>query len=243
MIKFFRKIRLGLLTENKFSKYLIYVIGEIILVVIGILIALQINNANEISKQEQKVKNYKNTLITELKADLIRLNQLDTLCHKKQEDINNYLSIFKKPDKEIGEVIHEMDKVNYYGDFFQSIAYTIDDIINTGNLELFNKEIKHAILEFKAIQEFYDINRAEVVQKWVLSDLEFEKVSDMLSFIDHPTSEYKNLNDWRFDLKSEQYRLFNNRALALLRTYYFRTDQNNKMRLSIGKLIIELEKE
>lgn len=46
MIKFFRKIRQKLLTENKFSKYLIYAIGEIILVVIGILIALQLNNWN-----------------------------------------------------------------------------------------------------------------------------------------------------------------------------------------------------
>ncbi len=42
MIKFFRKIRQRLLTENKFSKYLIYAIGEIVLVVIGILIALSI---------------------------------------------------------------------------------------------------------------------------------------------------------------------------------------------------------
>jgi len=46
MIKFFRKIRQKLLSENKFSKYLLYAIGEIILVVIGILIALQINNWN-----------------------------------------------------------------------------------------------------------------------------------------------------------------------------------------------------
>jgi hypothetical protein len=47
MIKFFRKIRQKMLMENKFSKYLLYAIGEIILVVIGILIALQINNWNE----------------------------------------------------------------------------------------------------------------------------------------------------------------------------------------------------
>jgi tetratricopeptide (TPR) repeat protein len=50
MIKFFRKIRQNLLTENKFSKYMLYAIGEIILVVIGILIALQINNWNEYRK-------------------------------------------------------------------------------------------------------------------------------------------------------------------------------------------------
>ncbi|MDB9961166.1 DUF6090 family protein [Oceanihabitans sp.] len=47
MIKFFRKIRKRLLTENKFSKYLLYAIGEIILVVIGIMIALQVNNWNQ----------------------------------------------------------------------------------------------------------------------------------------------------------------------------------------------------
>ena len=50
MIAFFRRIRQGLLAENRFSKYLLYAIGEILLVVIGILIALQINNWNETRK-------------------------------------------------------------------------------------------------------------------------------------------------------------------------------------------------
>ena len=56
MIEFFRKIRQKLLSENKFSKYLIYAIGEIILVVIGILIALQINNWNENNKQKISIE-------------------------------------------------------------------------------------------------------------------------------------------------------------------------------------------
>ncbi|MBO0329831.1 DUF6090 family protein [[Muricauda] lutisoli] len=243
MIKFFRRIRQRLLSENKFSKYLLYAIGEIVLVVIGILIALQINNANEVSKQKQKTNNYKTTLITELKADLTRLNELDTICRRKQVDINNYLSYFKKPDKEVRTVIQRMENVIYYGDFYQSIVFTIDDIINTGNLELFNKEIKHAILEFRATQEFYDKNRDEVVQKWVLSNLEFEKAVDMLSFNELPTDEFKNPKDWRFDLNSEQYRLFNNMALTALRTYYFRTDQNSKVRQGIENLLNVLEKD
>jgi len=54
MIKFFRKIRQKMLKENKFSKYLLYAIGEIILVVIGILIALQINNWNENRKNSNE---------------------------------------------------------------------------------------------------------------------------------------------------------------------------------------------
>ena len=54
MIKFFRKIRQRLLQENRVSKYLVYAVGEIVLVVIGILIALQINNWNEEKKDRKK---------------------------------------------------------------------------------------------------------------------------------------------------------------------------------------------
>lgn len=54
MIKFFRKIRHSLLTENKFSKYLLYAIGEIILVFISIAMALQFNNWNEHKKRKRE---------------------------------------------------------------------------------------------------------------------------------------------------------------------------------------------
>lgn len=78
MIKFFRHIRRQLLTENKFSKYLIYAIGEIVLVVIGILIALSINNWNEerkSAKQEVKIlKELKNDLKTNLSEVLDTYN-------------------------------------------------------------------------------------------------------------------------------------------------------------------------
>ncbi len=62
MIKFFRKIRQQLLTENKTGKYFKYAIGEIILVVIGISIAISINNWNE----AQKNKTVEQQLLTSL---------------------------------------------------------------------------------------------------------------------------------------------------------------------------------
>ena len=70
MIKFFRRIRQKLLSENRFSKYLIYAIGEIILVVIGILIALQINNWNDNRIKNNQVKTYALKLISDLKQDI-----------------------------------------------------------------------------------------------------------------------------------------------------------------------------
>ena len=66
MIKFFRHIRQTLIMENKTSKYLKYAIGEIILVVVGILIALQINNWNE----NRKLKNVEFQTLLALQVDL-----------------------------------------------------------------------------------------------------------------------------------------------------------------------------
>lgn len=74
MIKFFRKLRQGLLSEHKFSKYLVYAIGEIILVVVGILIALQINNANENWKKEKLRQELLLELKTSIMSDTVRLN-------------------------------------------------------------------------------------------------------------------------------------------------------------------------
>jgi len=67
MIKFFRKIRQSLLTQNKMSKYLLYAFGEIILVVIGILLALNINNRNQQKINDDKITN----ILKEIQQDLV----------------------------------------------------------------------------------------------------------------------------------------------------------------------------
>jgi len=79
MIKFFRRIRQKLLAENKFSKYFIYAIGEIILVVIGILLALQLNNLKE---ERNILKQERNALILiqdNLKKEIDDLDRFVTL--------------------------------------------------------------------------------------------------------------------------------------------------------------------
>ena len=69
MINFFRKIRRNLLEEGKVSKYLKYAIGEIILVVVGILIALQINNWNEYRKSRKVELNYLKNIQEDILSD------------------------------------------------------------------------------------------------------------------------------------------------------------------------------
>ena len=74
MIKFFRKIRYDLMEKNKTGKYLKYAIGEIVLVVIGILIALQINNWNANQKDLKKEHTFLVEVLESLKRDLGRTN-------------------------------------------------------------------------------------------------------------------------------------------------------------------------
>lgn len=109
MITFFKKIRQQLLSKNKFSKYLTYAIGEIILVVIGILIALTINNWNEKQKelaQEQLIlkqlhREYTNNL-DQLNEKIFMRNEgllasktiLNFIDHPESVDVNELYNPF-----------------------------------------------------------------------------------------------------------------------------------------------------
>ena len=101
MIKFFRKIRQNLLMENKTGKYLKYAIGEIILVVIGILLALQINTWNENRIDSKRLNLYTQSLLNDLELDKKRLIEcmvfdstkvsiIDSLSEPVQDFIEDY---------------------------------------------------------------------------------------------------------------------------------------------------------
>ncbi len=110
MIKFFRKIRQQLLTENKINKYILYAIGEIVLVVIGILIALSINNWNETKKLRNRETKLLSELTLNLDTNIINLEKdiktqkrglwcinyiIDHVDHKRpfNDSLPNYLQI------------------------------------------------------------------------------------------------------------------------------------------------------
>lgn len=85
MIKFFRHIRQTLIMENKISKYFKYAIGEIFLVVIGILIALSINTWNEERKEKAIVRNLLNNIRYDLQADTTEFSRLIQKIPKELE--------------------------------------------------------------------------------------------------------------------------------------------------------------
>jgi len=82
MIKFFRKIRQKILSEYKFRNYLLYAFGEIILVVIGILIALSINNWNQTKSNQKIIDDYLDKISVNINSDL---KKLETLINQRTE--------------------------------------------------------------------------------------------------------------------------------------------------------------
>ncbi|MGK0254695.1 MAG: hypothetical protein ACI9OE_002203 [Mariniflexile sp.] len=86
MVKFFRNIRSRLLAEGKITNYIKYGIGEIVLVVIGILIALQINNWNENKKSNLQYFQYLTAIKSNIQEDLM---VLDSLIEQREQIIAN----------------------------------------------------------------------------------------------------------------------------------------------------------
>ena len=150
MIKFFRKIRQRLLSENKFSKYLIYAIGEIILVVIGILIALGINNWNENRKTDIRVKDS----LVALKNDLSQ----DTLLIKKrlpfineQFNLNESLRARVADSKATVDTLIQIMRFEFNPNWVVQIPYntnTYSSLIQTGLLENLSDPLKTNIKNF-----------------------------------------------------------------------------------------------
>ena len=155
MIKFFRKIRQNLLSENKFSKYLLYAIGEIILVVIGILIALQINNWNQDKKNYKKEFYLLKQLQKEFEKDSSNIANHSWLTNMKVKDGSMIKSFLEGKTNLRSDSLVSFLFFNGKALLFQSHTPTYDEIISSGNLSLITSEdLKTRISNYKSNVSF-----------------------------------------------------------------------------------------
>lgn len=162
MIKLFRNIRKTLLKEGKTSKYLKYAIGEIVLVVIGILIALQINNWNESKKNEEKEHKYLSNINREIINDSLglerswfknRQKKIECLEKAKQYVMGNYI-----PE----DTLLFISNVGFGGinsrASFMGSSNTYKELVSTGNLSLIsNDSIRNLVVQYYSNKDFVDI--------------------------------------------------------------------------------------
>jgi uncharacterized membrane-anchored protein YhcB (DUF1043 family) len=206
MIKFFRKIRQKLFSENKFSKYLIYAIGEIILVVIGILIALSINTWNQNRLNSNKEYYY----LSQLKVELKNQNQE---VNKRLERVTSVMNIIdtlwsdlnKKgrfnPSAELNSNLNRL----LSGTNLELYTTTFDELISTGQLTLISSDsLRTKVLlcyqEIKKSQENIQNNSDNVFYTEI-----FPVISSFINF-DYPQDMSSLVNQNYLSLK-EQSRL------------------------------------
>jgi len=194
VIKFFRKIRQKLIMENKTTKYFKYAIGEILLVVIGILIALQINNWNETKQKENKLQ----SIYLEVQRELaLNIKTLD-----------RSIQFFEKQDSVIYLILNDkLTKQDYLKN--SSLAYTLEyinlpNIQNKGylslnaNLDILPKKMKPALEKLNNFYEYY-LNYLNTGSKNFNAFMEsyFEKLSDTKTwYVDY---------SYKFNYKNEEF--------------------------------------
>jgi hypothetical protein len=136
MIKFFRNIRQNMIKQNKVSNYLLYAVGEIVLVVIGILIALQINNNNEEKQRVKREYEIMTNLAEDFKNNLASLNKsLDTLYPIWAQNLEKNIGHFGLKDKEITrEMRGDLRWTGFYTT--KIIEGSLNSILNSEKLEI-----------------------------------------------------------------------------------------------------------
>jgi hypothetical protein len=172
--------------KNKTGKYFKYAIGEIILVVIGILIALQINNWNEKRKMDAEENILLKNLSISFKSKLVELENKNIGRKQNIESIGKLLEVISSEDKHISD----SDMYNYRSDLFIWYAVNeefsiLDMLYNSGKINtISNDSLKSALIEWPdKMEEMLEEQR--VLQNLVTQELNplIRKYSSTLNFL------------------------------------------------------------
>lgn len=168
MIKFFRKIRQNLLSEGKTGKYLKYAIGEIILVVIGILIALAINNWNESRINASKQQDYLIGLKNDLEKQITSFNELDKNYDHTIGKAESILLDFSSVGSlsKIDSINNKLTLLMFTGKY-PDITTTFNELNSTGQLNLIKeKSLRSQVIKYyqnsRNYQKLVDSNTESV---------------------------------------------------------------------------------
>ncbi|MGK0413284.1 MAG: hypothetical protein ACJA1B_001487 [Polaribacter sp.] len=190
MIKFFRKIRYNLMQTGKTSKYFKYATGEIVLVVIGILIALQINNWNENRKIKNETYNLSKRLLDEINKNIksleksaVELKNIDTATLKTLDLMGEDYSKVdaSKLDSLLFTII-----ITPRNEFYSAI---LNEALATGKVSLFeNDSIKQIIYdiptyiqEVKSAEKGMDLDINENLVRFFYDNISLRAVDSKFS--------------------------------------------------------------
>jgi len=258
MIKFFRKIRYELMEKNKTAKYLKYAIGEIVLVVVGILIALSINNWNNNRIKKEQLNTFLVRLTEDLQSDKLTLNGKSNYYQKRTSRHNHILKIcgfdpvniaeyfqieketeindwqWKGPYPEDFDLQFFVNIITYSGHvlLFKSNNSTVIEMKNTG----IYSEIKNANLK-KELDAYYnqivdfDTNHIDLAKNWLHTMIDEGLYPQDISKMDDP-KELLTKNPRRVSILK-----------YLIEEYSWKSFYSGQLAQRIDSIIPKLEKE
>ncbi len=248
MARIFNTIRQRLLKENRLTRYLIYAVGEIVLVVIGILIALQLNTNKDLRKARATELNY----LRNIKADLLaNKDKASEFIAVRADCISATQRVIAKID---GEPIEDWRAFNedcisiYAWQRYYPVNFTFKELMNSGGLaQLTNDSVKTALLKLeqlfekvKAEEDHFRFDSEEIIYKPLY------ELKDMGPMIDLHMKKEVELRLEDYDRYFADVRVKNGFLMAFLEFSTMNGQLNQVLKLSeelIGMIDREVAKE
>ncbi|MDT0620744.1 DUF6090 family protein [Croceitalea vernalis] len=166
MLKFFRKTRQVLLSKGETGKYLKYALGEIILVVIGILIALQINNWNENKKEHEKELAFLKEINLDFKSNKVQLDSINRYNEVSLHAAVRLLAIvqtfdLKNPKFDKSNIQFKDSIGYYYGLMWRNKSFnpkngSVQALLNSSSFDLIvNDTLRRNLISWKDVLNDY----------------------------------------------------------------------------------------
>ena len=222
MFKFFRHIRYTLMETGKTGRYLKYAIGEIILVVIGILIALSINNWNEVRKSKLKSQVYVSKIINDLIKDTLNINELISSAKAYNINIDNYFAFFNKGNIPVDHLIDSSRNTMASYLRYVPVNQTFFDMQSSGNSNLLNEGQRSALINLKAEQETLLIIIEKLISQ---SNIQTDEKSKYLGY---PNDFFEKLGKTPEYNKKEQWLIHQHADFSNRQNLYYYVENKGK---------------
>lgn len=227
MIRFFHHIRKSLMEQNKVRTYILYAIGEILLVVIGILIALQVNNWNEQRVLENSAQANLIVLKNNLNEDLEQLTGIHDTLEETLRSINSMMNRFQGHKAAGDSILYELIQVTFEYSF-EPNDNGINILIGSGGLGVLSDSLQGQINRYyntiEGIQE-----RDQISNTFIKTQYE-DYILEYYNFIfgrgnSHPALSYYE-NDTRNPVSYDAEEILGDKRLeALLMSRMFQTER------------------
>ncbi|MFT6867391.1 MAG: hypothetical protein ACJA08_002233 [Cyclobacteriaceae bacterium] len=169
------------MTGNKITSYLLYAVGEVFLVAVGIMIAVQIDGWNDIQKEKKVKQEYLQNLKANLVADTVNIDALQKGSLENQEHITNYQKFYDSGNWTLKTLVDNSEMPLAYIRYFP-VKSTFEEMINTGSLKLIDSDMRRELNVLKATQDQLVIITDKIIEDIKKSRYEEYRYLDLDNF-------------------------------------------------------------